>query len=376
MKLIQMLLVIFVVASACGSRSSGKAPKKAVGDSGQPCYADGTCNGSLVCTDDRCQTAPSNNDNVDDNNVNAQTNLIDPNVNINNTTGPNNDNIRTPFCGDGILDPGELCDSDDLNGQDCATRGFEAGRLGCTASCVFDESDCTDDPAFCGDGVADPGELCDGADVLANTCQSLGYTGGSLFCAPNCQGFDDSQCTNIVCGNGVRETGELCDGNDLGGQDCVSRGFGGGTLRCNTTCSDYDTSGCFICGNDVVDPGEQCDMTNLNGQTCLTLGFDGGFLACNGNCTYGTAACTVDGNLVCELIPPTAIFNECDVNDENLCVCEGCVDNGTCESTEDCVCADCQSDANCAACDMNGMCNPYLETCTCADCADHPECQP
>lgn len=46
-----------------------------------------------------------------------------------------------------------------------------------------------------------------------------------------------------VCGNGVREGNEQCDGNDLAGQTCQDLGFTGGTLKCKGDCT-FDTSGC------------------------------------------------------------------------------------------------------------------------------------
>jgi hypothetical protein len=54
------------------------------------------------------------------------------------------------------------------------------------------------------------------------------------------------------CGNGIIEGGgygceEDCEGDDLGGQTCESLGYAGGTLACDsapTTCT-FDTSGCI-----------------------------------------------------------------------------------------------------------------------------------
>ena len=46
------------------------------------------------------------------------------------------------------------------------------------------------------------------------------------------------------CGNGLLDPGELCDATNLDGEDCVSQGFAGGTLGCLVDCSDFDTSGC------------------------------------------------------------------------------------------------------------------------------------
>jgi len=47
------------------------------------------------------------------------------------------------------------------------------------------------------------------------------------------------------CGNGTVEEGEQCDGSDLAGQTCESLGYAGGTLSCNPDCT-FDTSGCTI----------------------------------------------------------------------------------------------------------------------------------
>ena len=52
-----------------------------------------------------------------------------------------------------------------------------------------------------------------------------------------------------VCGNGNQETGEECDGSDLGGQTCQGLGFDGGSLACDGSCS-FDTSSCTSGGND------------------------------------------------------------------------------------------------------------------------------
>jgi hypothetical protein len=50
-----------------------------------------------------------------------------------------------------------------------------------------------------------------------------------------------------VCGNNIREGSEQCDGKDLGGQTCTSLGYSGGTLSCNPDCT-FNTSGCWTGG--------------------------------------------------------------------------------------------------------------------------------
>src|SRR5437667_4316141 len=47
--------------------------------------------------------------------------------------------------------------------------------------------------AFCGDGVAEPGEDCDGADLGGRTCADVGFMGGTLACTSRCR-FDLAGC--------------------------------------------------------------------------------------------------------------------------------------------------------------------------------------
>lgn len=102
----------------------------------------------------------------------------------------------------------------------------------------------------------------------------------------------------VWCGNGVKDGVEACDGTDLGGKTCASFGFDVGTLACTASCG-FDTSGCVgVCGNGVVEANEQCDQDNLNGKTCQTQGFAFGTLTCGPNCQFNTNACFSGSKLV------------------------------------------------------------------------------
>ncbi len=199
-------------------------------------------------------------------------------------------------------------------------------------------------PTFeCGDGNADPNEDCDGVDLDAQTCESFGYSGGELKCAPDCT-FDVSGClAGPECGDGELQPdgGELCDCGgagspctpaQLGGEDCtgqvspVGTPFTGGTLRCNTpdVCS-FDTALCTYCGDGLRNGPEACDGPDLGGQTCASQGFDGGTLKCFNNCTLDTSGCekSVCGDGIC-------------APNEDSCTClSDCPDNpNTCSSCE------------------------------------------
>ncbi len=56
---------------------------------------------------------------------------------------------------------------------------------------------------YCGNGAVDQGigESCDGADLSAQSCLTLGYSGGMLSCTPACE-FDTSACSGARCGPG------------------------------------------------------------------------------------------------------------------------------------------------------------------------------
>ncbi len=46
----------------------------------------------------------------------------------------------------------------------------------------------------CGDGVIDPPEVCDGNNLGGETCASQGFTGGTLACSGDCLSFDTAGC--------------------------------------------------------------------------------------------------------------------------------------------------------------------------------------
>jgi hypothetical protein len=111
---------------------------------------------------------------------------------------------------------------------------------------------------ICGDGVMDPTEMCDGDDVGDQSCAGLGLGGGPLSCLPDCSNFDTTGCMNqSQCGNGSKDGVEQCDGVDLGGQSCMTLGFDQGALTCTAACT-FNTAGCsdMVCAPQF----NQCDM--------------------------------------------------------------------------------------------------------------------
>ncbi|PKN47616.1 MAG: hypothetical protein CVU59_02280 [Deltaproteobacteria bacterium HGW-Deltaproteobacteria-17] len=192
-------------------------------------------------------------------------------------------------CGDGVLDPGEPCDSAELAGATCATLGFhdEAAPLACTADCTFDTTGCG---TRCGDHVVDldDGEVCDSEQLNDATCASLGYDNGILTCDQTCA-FDRSQCQS-TCGDGFVKAGETCDDGGRGDGD-------GCSALCQTetgwTCAGAPSICTTTCGDGVVLGEEACDGEELRAETCLSLGYYGGTLACEDGCTFDFSGCVV-----------------------------------------------------------------------------------
>ncbi len=202
------------------------------------------------------------------------------------------------FCGDGIRNSQEDCDTDDLGGQTCLTQGYDSGTLSCDQSCEFDFSACVS--YVCGNGIIEGDEECDTDQLAGETCLSQGYEGGDLSCDQSCN-FDFSGCTSNVCGNGIIEGDEECDTDSLGGASCLSEGYDGGSLVCSPSCT-LDVSGCFFssCGDGIIGENEECDSDELAGETCQSLGFDSGSLACSASCVFDTSGCYSCGDGIIE----------------------------------------------------------------------------
>lgn len=113
-----------------------------------------------------------------------------------------------PVCGNGVVDGSEQCDGTDLGGADCTTFGFSTGTLVCDTSCLYNVSSCATPPGSCGNGMAEGLEECDGSDLRAATCASLGYTGGGgLTCTAGCS-YDTSSCSCSVCAGSLTASGQ------------------------------------------------------------------------------------------------------------------------------------------------------------------------
>jgi hypothetical protein len=92
----------------------------------------------------------------------------------------------TPYCGDGVVNDMEQCDGNDLGELTCQTFGYLHGSLVCNSSCAVDVSGCNN-VTVCGDGAAEGTEECDEADFKGQWCGDVpGFVAGQLVCTASC----------------------------------------------------------------------------------------------------------------------------------------------------------------------------------------------
>ena len=191
--------------------------------------------------------------------------------------------IETNFCGNGILEPFEDCDTNSLGvsmfslspllSATCSIfDGYTLdANVSCNSDCTYDFSDCYEgSTAVCGNGVPEEGEACDNG--AGNDVSVIGNCGVGCVLV--------SGTTADECGNGALEPGENCEGNYTILTDKSCSNFNhyedAATISCNNCRLDF--SDCYedpVCGNGVIEGDEECEDWN-------TLNFDG----CNENCMH------------------------------------------------------------------------------------------
>lgn len=260
-------------------------------------------------------------------------------------TDANNDGIIDcgTYCGDGIANNDEECDGNNLNGFTCADFGYLGGTLGCYNDCTFALTECS----MCGDNIANNDEPCDGTDLNGATCENLIGGDGELSCLSDCSNWDMSGC--YICGNGIIESEEECDDGDTENGDgcdanCIIEYCGDIIVNnIDEECDDgnaIDGDGCQadcmlpVCGDGIVDSDEECDDGNTNnGDGCssiCTIECPEGDACDDGDLCTENDVCGADGS--CSGTPKNCV-GQC-----GQCYFEGCCDNCICErSTGECI---------------------------------------
>ncbi len=314
-------------------------------------------------------------------------------------------------CGNGVLEPGEECDTailpseyggcprqdSDCNDQISCTQDTLANAGTCNATCqhspittctagdgccpdgctLANDTDCD---VVCGDGVVTtPQETCDTAIASGNTgaCPTLADCVDNDLCTEDtlagdgtCQAYcdhsfvgcvdgdgccDTSQCNNntdgdcpAVCGNGVVES--------AGGELCDTGIASGDPGACPTSCDDGDA-----CTQDTLQGAGSCQATCTYNQ--ITRCDDGSDGCCPSGCTLqddGDKDCPGCGNCLLE----SNLGEECDdCNVDNL---DGCTTS--CTTQTGAVGDPCALDNNCDSglrCETDGLPGGYCTKLNC-----------
>lgn len=320
-------------------------------------------------------------------------------------------------CGNGHLDPGEICDPLDSCKTVCPPVGCQLFSLtgagtcqasceaaGMQAMCVNGDGCCptgctsasdTDCSAMCGNGLVEGTEICDGN--CPSTCQPLGCqlrtmqgsattcnaqcvnggmqtlcASGDGCCPTGCEAATDSDCA-VTCGNGKLDPGETCDGNcptSCPAMGCTLRVLTGTASACNVSCVDAPSPQMACLNGDACCP-TGCNNTNDNncaarcGNSVVEMGE-----TCDPQsaCTTTMTSCVNNANTIVTMVGSPAQCTFACTRKQRTCgpVDTYCPTNVTCGPTADSDCAGCGNSRieTGETCDPPATCMSQMTACT------------
>ncbi len=228
----------------------------------------------------------------------------------------------TAYCGDGLINPGEVCDDgnsvslDGCTGTcDAIENGFACPVPGesCVSTVVCGDSEitgaetCDDGNDVSGDGcdadcMVEPGWICPDPGAL---CEAAACGDGIVAGTEDCEDDDNPPASGDGCSDTCAlEPGFKCD---VPGQPCVPTVCGDGVAEGSEQCDDGDNDfgdGCMplYC---TIEP----DCTGSPGSSCTTscgdgIKLPGGTEECEDGNTVGgdgcSATCTVEPGYQCD----------------------------------------------------------------------------
>lgn len=236
------LFVVGLVAPACGDDASiGEADSSTSAEgssSGAPATSTGVDpTGDTTAAAETTSTSEASSDATTDAGSSSDT----TDTGASESEGSSSDTTAAdPICGDGIVDDGEVCDTDTLGGESCESQGFLGGALGCLPDCTaHDTSECVT-----------PGDCCDAHETIgcADAVCEADICGADPFC---CDDHWDGVCTDAaLASEACLDVGGACPCPDEAIDDALGPGVAGGDTTDDD--DDFGTSCGGSDGNDRV----------------------------------------------------------------------------------------------------------------------------
>ncbi len=135
-----------------------------------------------------------------------------------------------------------------------------------------------------------------GVNVVAIGADHMNGSGGAIHCISHDipqEAGGNWTAPAEYCGDGIINGDEDCDGDDMGGATCADYDLGvADVLMCNIDCT-IDTSQCPgpDCGNGILDDGEECDPCALEQPACSDWDLGSGNVGCHPDCTFAIVDC-------------------------------------------------------------------------------------
>ncbi len=113
------------------------------------------------------------------------------------------------YCGDGVIDAGEQCDGAALNAKTCVTQGFDSGLISCTSACQISTASCENTPAPTSSSSS------------SSTSRRSSGSSSSLSAVRNCSCTEWTQCSISNEQSRVCNSGSNCETQKTEYQPCT-----------------------------------------------------------------------------------------------------------------------------------------------------------
>ena len=230
---------------------------------------------------------------------------------------------ETPICGDMRLQDGEVCDGNAfIIDTQCSYWDikYNVGNVRCNSDCTINYNSCrTETPAYCGNGILDEDEECDGSKFLYNmrSCSQWTdrFTDGNVGCTEYCTidmepCYEQPQVSEEICDNGE-------DDNRNGLRDCDDP-------DCFTHASCLPQS---ACGNGILDVDELCDgyafATTIECSAWNPI-YKKGTISCKDDCTPDYSNCSIRQDEICDNQIDDDLDGKMDCEDIDCQAAEAC----------------------------------------------------